>query len=111
MGSFSPTQHQPQPRTLAWAAGHGTTEVSTWTQRGNHDMRALSTRLGYVTRSESITMRAALPLPSDRPAAELAHWAKFAVSLRSGRPAGRIEGGSSIVAVGLWGDPAWIPLL
>lgn len=49
--------------TLAWAAGHGLTEVYTWTQRGNDAMRALNTRLGYVTRSESITLQATLPLP------------------------------------------------
>jgi mycothiol synthase len=48
--------------TLAWAAAHGLTEVSTWTQRGNDGMRALNDHLGYVTRSESITMQAALPL-------------------------------------------------
>jgi mycothiol synthase len=49
--------------TLAWAAGHGFTEVYTWTQRGNDGMRALNTRLGFITRSECITMRATLPLP------------------------------------------------
>jgi GNAT superfamily N-acetyltransferase len=35
--------------TLAWAAGHGITEVYTWTQDGNAAMRALNTRLGYAT--------------------------------------------------------------
>jgi len=49
--------------TLAWAAGHGFTEVYTWTQRGNDGMRALNARLGFITRSECITMRATLPLP------------------------------------------------
>ncbi|HEU5420947.1 MAG TPA: GNAT family N-acetyltransferase [Streptosporangiaceae bacterium] len=49
--------------TLAWAADHGLREVYTWTQRGNDDMRALNTHLGYFTRTESLTMRAALPLP------------------------------------------------
>ena len=34
---------------LAWAADHGITEVSTWTQDGNAAMRALNTRLGYAT--------------------------------------------------------------
>jgi GNAT superfamily N-acetyltransferase len=48
--------------TLAWAAAHGLTEVYTWTQRGNDDMRALNTHLGFVTRTESISMRASLPL-------------------------------------------------
>lgn len=48
--------------TLAWAAAHRLTEVCTWTQRGNDDMRALNTRLGFVTRAESISMQASLPL-------------------------------------------------
>lgn len=47
---------------LAWAAGNGFSEVYTWTQRNNDGMRALNTRLGFRTRSESITMQAALPL-------------------------------------------------
>jgi mycothiol synthase len=50
--------------TLAWAAANGISEVYTWTQRGNDDMRRLNEHLGYVTRSESISVRAALPLPS-----------------------------------------------
>jgi GNAT superfamily N-acetyltransferase len=50
--------------TLAWAAGNGFTEIYTWTQRGNDDMRALNEHLGYTTRSESITMQAKLPLPA-----------------------------------------------
>ncbi len=50
-------------RTLAWAAANGIREVYTWTQRGNADMRRLNEHLGYVTRTESITVRAALPLP------------------------------------------------
>ena len=48
--------------TLAFAAEHGIREVYTWTQRDNHDMRALNERLGYVTRAESITVRGPLPL-------------------------------------------------
>jgi GNAT superfamily N-acetyltransferase len=48
--------------TLAAAAQHGIREVYTWTQRGNADMRALNERLGFVTRSESITVRGPLPL-------------------------------------------------
>jgi mycothiol synthase len=48
--------------TLAFAADHGIREVYTWTQRDNADMRALNERLGYVTRSESITVRGPLPL-------------------------------------------------
>jgi mycothiol synthase len=47
---------------LAWAASRGLREVYTWTQRGNHDMRALNTHLGFVTRTESRNMRARLPL-------------------------------------------------
>ena len=48
--------------TLAWASRNGIREVYTWTQRGNADMRQLNERLGYVTRSESLSMRAPLPL-------------------------------------------------
>lgn len=48
---------------LAFAAANGVREVYTWTQRGNADMRRLNEHLGYVTRSESITVRAQLPLP------------------------------------------------
>jgi GNAT superfamily N-acetyltransferase len=40
--------------TLHWAACNGLTEVYTWTQRGNADMRQLNEHLGYVTRTESI---------------------------------------------------------
>jgi mycothiol synthase len=40
--------------TLHWAAQHGLTEVYTWTQRGNADMRRLNEHLGFVTRTESI---------------------------------------------------------
>ena len=49
---------------------HDLTEVYTWTQRGNEDMRALNERLGYVYRSETINVRASLPvevLRSSRP--------------------------------------------
>jgi mycothiol synthase len=49
--------------TLVWAAAHGIAEVYTWTQRGNADMRRLNEHLGYVTRTESISVRAPLPLP------------------------------------------------
>jgi mycothiol synthase len=47
---------------LAWAASRGLGEVYTWTQRGNYDMRALNTHLGFITRTESLSMRASLPL-------------------------------------------------
>jgi mycothiol synthase len=49
--------------TLAWAAENGIREVYTWTQRGNDGMRRLNERLGYVTRTESISVRGPLPLP------------------------------------------------
>jgi mycothiol synthase len=48
---------------LACAAEHGIREVYTWTQRGNADMRRLNEHLGYSTRTESIMLRAPLPLP------------------------------------------------
>ena len=48
--------------TLAWAAANGFTEVYTWTQVGNDNMRDLNTRLGFVSRSQSFRMQAALPL-------------------------------------------------
>lgn len=47
---------------LAWAAANGIRELETWTQRGNEGMRAVNERLGYVTRSVSISVRAPLPL-------------------------------------------------
>jgi hypothetical protein len=47
---------------VPWAAEHGMGEVYTWTQRGNDDMRALNEHLGFVTRRESLSMRASLPL-------------------------------------------------
>jgi mycothiol synthase len=53
--------------TLAAAADHGIREVYTWTQRDNADMRALNEALGYVTRSESVTVRGPLPLQGDTP--------------------------------------------
>jgi GNAT superfamily N-acetyltransferase len=49
---------------LAWAAANGIVEIVTWTQRGNEGMRSLNETLGYALRSESITVRA--PLPLDR---------------------------------------------
>jgi hypothetical protein len=47
---------------LAWAAAHELREVYTWTQLGNEDMQALNTHLGFFTRTESLKMRASLPL-------------------------------------------------
>ncbi len=49
-------------RSLAFAAANGVTEVYTWTQSANADMRALNERLGYATRDESIRVKATLPL-------------------------------------------------
>ena len=47
---------------LAHAAAQGISEVYTWTQLGNADMRRLNEHLGYVERAVSITVRAPLPL-------------------------------------------------
>ncbi|MEV6523843.1 GNAT family N-acetyltransferase [Longispora sp. NPDC051575] len=48
--------------TLWWAARNGITEVYTWTQRGNADMRQLNEHLGFTLRQESVTVRRDLPL-------------------------------------------------
>src|SRR5262249_55406011 len=48
---------------IAWAAANGLTEVYTWTQTGNENMRAVNEKLGYATRQVSIDVRAPLPLP------------------------------------------------
>jgi RimJ/RimL family protein N-acetyltransferase len=48
--------------TLAWAAGHGITEVYTWTQQGNEQMRAVNERLGYRYGIVSIRLESPLPL-------------------------------------------------
>jgi GNAT superfamily N-acetyltransferase len=50
--------------TLAWASANQIREVYTWTQRGNDDMRRLNEHLGYVTRTESISVQGQLPLPN-----------------------------------------------
>jgi GNAT superfamily N-acetyltransferase len=57
--------------TLAWAAANGFTEVYTWTQRDNDEMRALNKYLGFSTRAESIRMQASLPLASGSPSPRL----------------------------------------
>ena len=49
-------------RALAFAAANGVTEIYTWTQINNADMRALNERLGYLTRETSITVRGSLPI-------------------------------------------------
>jgi GNAT superfamily N-acetyltransferase len=48
-------------RQLAWAAANGLVELVTWTQDANDAMRHVNTRLGYVTRSVSHTVRRDLP--------------------------------------------------
>jgi GNAT superfamily N-acetyltransferase len=48
--------------TLAWAARHGIAEIYTWTQQGNHGMRAVNERLGYTYGAVSIRVEAPLPL-------------------------------------------------
>ncbi|TDD20154.1 GNAT family N-acetyltransferase [Kribbella turkmenica] len=47
---------------LAWAAEHGITEVYTWTQQGNDDMRRLNEHLGFRYGAVAVNVRAALPL-------------------------------------------------
>lgn len=47
---------------MAWAAGHGITEIYTWTQQGNADMRRLNEHLGFSYGAVSINVRAELPL-------------------------------------------------
>jgi GNAT superfamily N-acetyltransferase len=46
---------------IAWAARNGYRELITWTQDGNEPMRAVNTKLGYVERSGSISLRRLLP--------------------------------------------------
>jgi mycothiol synthase len=50
--------------TIAWASGRGLREIYTWTQTGNENMQAVNERLGYVTRTVSISLRRPLPLPT-----------------------------------------------
>lgn len=50
--------------TIAWASEHGLREIYTWTQTGNENMQAVNEKLGYVTRTVSISLRRPLPLPS-----------------------------------------------
>lgn len=49
-------------QTLWWAAQNGISEVYTWTQRGNDDMRALNEHLGFTYGHVSVTVERALPL-------------------------------------------------
>ena len=48
--------------TIAWASDRGLSEIYTWTQTGNENMRAVNERLGYVTRTTSVSLRRPLPL-------------------------------------------------
>jgi GNAT superfamily N-acetyltransferase len=48
--------------TIAWASDRGLREIYTWTQTGNENMQAVNERLGYVTRTVSISLRRPLPL-------------------------------------------------
>ncbi|WP_183095631.1 GNAT family N-acetyltransferase [Nocardioides stalactiti] len=50
---------------LHWAASHGVTTVSTWTQVGNTPMTTLNERLGYVTTQVSITVSRTLPMSTN----------------------------------------------
>jgi GNAT superfamily N-acetyltransferase len=47
---------------MAWAADHGITEIYTWTQEGNENMRHLNEHLGFTYGLVGIDVRAALPL-------------------------------------------------
>lgn len=47
---------------MAWAAEHGITEIYTWTQEGNENMRRLNEHLGFTYGTVGIKVRAELPL-------------------------------------------------
>jgi len=47
---------------IAWAAENGLTEIYTWTQEGNANMRQLNEHLGFRYGLTSITVRGPLPL-------------------------------------------------
>jgi len=53
---------------LAYASENGITEVYTWTQNGNEDMRCLNEHLGFAYGAVSINVRAPLPLTGLPPA-------------------------------------------
>lgn len=48
--------------TIAWGSERGIREIYTWTQTGNENMQAVNEKLGYVTRTISISLRRPLPL-------------------------------------------------
>ena len=47
---------------MAWAAEHGITQVYTWTQQGNENMRRLNEHLGFTYGAVAVNVRAKLPL-------------------------------------------------
>ncbi|GAB3933963.1 GNAT family N-acetyltransferase [Kribbella albertanoniae] len=47
---------------MAWAAAHGITEIYTWTQAGNANMRRLNEHLGFTYGAVSISVRGAVPV-------------------------------------------------
>jgi mycothiol synthase len=47
---------------MAWAAEHGITEIYTWTQQGNANMRRLNEHLGFTYGITSVNVRSPLPL-------------------------------------------------
>ncbi|TDD29216.1 GNAT family N-acetyltransferase [Kribbella turkmenica] len=47
---------------MAWAADRGITEIYSWTQQGNENVRALNERLGFTYGAISIKVQATLPL-------------------------------------------------
>ncbi|GAB2655509.1 GNAT family N-acetyltransferase [Kribbella swartbergensis] len=47
---------------MAWAAEHGISELYTWTQQGNENMRRLNEHLGFTYGAVAISVRAKLPL-------------------------------------------------
>ena len=55
------TRDCPEAPQLRWASENGIRELVTWTQDGNVAMQRVNTRLGYVARSVSHTVRRDLP--------------------------------------------------
>jgi mycothiol synthase len=44
-------------REIAWASRNSVRELVTWTQRGNEALQGVNERLGYITRSVSVSVR------------------------------------------------------
>ena len=53
---------------LAWAAANGLTEVYTWTQKNNAEMRRLNEHLGFRYGLVSVSLEAPMPLRLPQPA-------------------------------------------